>query len=204
MSKSYRKDLTGQRFGKLTVLEFVQTEDSNSHWKCICSCGSVTIVTGSHLKSGHTKSCGCIDKARNKKHNKYYTRIYKIWANIKTRCCNINHSTYKDYGGRGITICDEWKDNFQAFYKWAMSNGYDDNLTIDRINNNGNYEPSNCHWVNMKTQCRNRRNNVVVQYKGEKVCLSEAAELSGLNFELLKSRYRRGDRGEHLFRPQQR
>lgn len=105
------------------------------------------------------------------------------------------------YGGRGITICDEWRDNFQAFYDWAISNGYDDNLTIDRINNDGNYEPSNCQWVDTRTQNRNRSSNVIVEYNEEKMCLTDAAQLANLPVKALMTRYARGDRNKHLFRP---
>ncbi len=205
MSKSFRKDLTGQRFGRLTVLEFVLTEGHRSFWKCQCECGNISVVNGMYLKTGRTQSCGCIQKeiaAQLKtKHNLHDTRLYKIWIDMKKRCYNPNQTHFKDYGGRGILVCGDWKDNFQAFYDWAMSNGYDDNLTIDRIDNNGIYEPSNCHWVDMKSQSRNTRRNVKIEYNGKKICIAEAVEHSKIPYNILYMRYQRGDRGERLFRP---
>lgn len=209
MSKSFRKDLTGQRFGRLTVLEFVPTEGRISYWKCKCDCGNETVVQAMSLKSGNTRSCGCLCKEinckrttnRNTTHGKSHTRLYNIWKLMKSRCLKKTNKRYKDYGGRGITVCDKWQNNFQAFYDWAMSNGYDDSLTIDRIDNNGNYEPLNCRWADTKTQVRNSRHNIMVKYNGEKICLTEAAEKSGINHNTLIDRYRHGDRGEHLFRP---
>lgn len=199
MSKSFKKDLTGQRFGRLTVLEFVPTKDKYSHWKCKCDCGNITFVSGVNLTSGGTTSCGC--KKGHYTHGLSNTRLYKIWADMKKRCYNPNQIHFKDYGGRGIIVCVAWKDDFQAFYNWAMSNGYDDNLTIDRINNDGNYEPSNCRWADAKTQRRNMRTNTVVNHNGKKMCLAEVAELCGTTQHVIAQRYFRGDRGERLFRP---
>lgn len=208
MSKSFRKDLTGQRFGRLTVLGFVPTEGHRSFWRCQCDCGKKTLVNGVKLTGNRTKSCGCIrienaitQGKKNTTHGKKNTRLYHIWNNIKERCENPNQHDYHRYGGRGIAICDEWRNDFQVFYDWAMSNGYDDNLTIDRIDFNGNYTPENCRFVDMKTQQRNRRNNVIVKYNGKSLTLPEAAERSGISCPTLRSRYRVGDRGERLFRP---
>lgn len=205
MSRSFRRDLRGQRFGRLTVLEFVPTEGYRSYWKCMCDCGNIITVAGKRLGNGHTQSCGCLRKEqaakRLYKHGMRNSRLYRIWSKMKERCCNHNISGYKDYGGRGITVCEEWKNDFQAFYDWAMSNGYDDNLTIDRIDNNGNYEPLNCRWVGIEIQARNKRNNVYVEYNGEIITLTEASKLSGISLGTLHLRYSKGDRGEKLFRP---
>lgn len=122
------------------------------------------------------------------KHNKYNSRIYRIWRGMKDRCYNINSKDYKNYGGRGIVVCDEWLNDFMSFYNWSMNNGYDDSLTIDRIDVNGNYEPSNCRWVTQKQQQRNRRNNKLFTYNGEVHYLSEWCELLHLNQNTIYNR----------------
>ena len=197
MSKSFKEDLTGQCFGRLTVLEFVPTEDKRTYWRCRCDCGNICIVWGANLKKGATKSCGC----NYKKHGLTYRRIYTIWASMKQRCLNPNNTHYKIYGGRGIGVCDEWKNDVAAFEKWALINGYDDNLTLDRIDVNGNYEPSNCRWISLREQQRNRQDNILVKYNKKLMCLKDASEESGIKWTTLFTRYKKGDRGEYLFRP---
>ena len=185
MSKA--KDLTGQRFGRLVALE--PTEERKNKeivWKCICDCGTPHFVKAHDLFSGRIQSCGCLlkDKARENlskiqylrvkkitKHNMSKTRLYNVWISVKDRCYNTNCKDYKCYGGNGITVCDEWRNDFQAFHDWAMANGYDENAprgacTLDRIDVDGNYCPENCRWVDMKTQANNRRKNKTVQNKG--------------------------------------
>lgn len=161
-------DLQGRRFERLTVKQYVGiNKDHKASWLCVCDCGNSVVVSGKSLTSGNTKSCGCLRSERcsdlKRKHGKKGTRLYVVWKTMKQRCYNTNHIHYKYYGGRGIKICDEWRDDFQAFYDWAMTNGYDDEAmygkcTIDRINNDGDYCPSNCRWVDMATQNRNKRN----------------------------------------------
>lgn len=145
-------DITGQKFGKLTVLEYEGRNDNRvQFWLCKCDCGNESIVRSSNLKSGNSKSCGCsINDSRHKtnkantKHGKCNTRLYSIWSGMKSRCNYEKNDSFNDYGKRGISVCDEWEDDFQTFYDWAMRNGYSDDLSIDRIDNDGNYEPSNC------------------------------------------------------------
>ena len=148
-------------------------------WRCKCECGKEVIVQGQTLRSGRTKSCGCLSREihkevmtelnkSNSRHGQFGTRIYRIWCSMKSRCYNKNHKAYIDYGGRGITICAEWKDDFEVFYNWAVKNGYSDNLTIDRIDVDGNYEPSNCRWATSSVQRRNQRSKEKVKADREK------------------------------------
>ena len=163
-------DLTGQKFGKWTVIKRAENIGRYVGWLCRCECGTERVVQANNLKSGKSTSCGCISLEkmikRSTKHSLRYSRLYKIFAGMKDRCFNQNYRYYKYYGGRGITICQAWLDDFMNFYNWAMSNGYDENAprgecTIDRIDVNGNYEPSNCRWVDMNVQANNRRKNLI-------------------------------------------
>lgn len=186
------KDLVNKRFGRLTVLECQEITSKNVIWKCRCDCGKITLVNQTGLLYDSTKSCGCIRKEmlsnRSSVHHHSKTRIYKIWIEIKRRCYNINSISYKNYGGRGITICDEWKNDFMPFYNWSMNNGYTDKLSIDRINNDGNYEPSNCRWTNRKTQNNNTRHNHYITYNGKTLTLAQWCEELGFTYSCLKSR----------------
>lgn len=155
-------DLTGRRFGKLTVLE--QSGRSNQgrvKWRCRCDCGAEAIVSGTDLRSGQTKSCGCLRKTSVReahvRHGGSHTRLFRIWCGMHTRCYNTNDHGYMDYGGRGIAICDEWLSDFTAFRDWALSNGYAETLSIDRIDNDKGYSPDNCRWTCGSTQRANQR-----------------------------------------------
>ena len=190
------KDLAGQKFGRLTVISY----QGQSKWLCKCECGNMKIICAKHLKSGDTKSCGCLNKKQYRinlsknhyTHRQSSSRLYKIWKGIKDRCLNKNTPKYSIYGARGIIIYKEWLDDFMNFYNWAMANGYNDSLTIDRINVNGNYEPSNCRWVNQKIQQRNRRNNHLLTYMNETHCISEWAEIYNIKPLTLLARISRG------------
>lgn len=131
-------------------------------------------------------------KNPNYKHGKRNTRLFSIWINMLTRCSNKNTKAYNYYGGRGITVCDEWKNSFNSFYDWSMNNGYESNLTIDRIDVNGNYSPDNCRWTTIKTQANNRRNNHYVNINGVVRTLTEWCELYGINYRTVQDRLKRG------------
>ena len=176
------KDLTGQRFGRLLVLSLVDSPasaDIPTKWRCLCDCGNIVEVRGYNLKSGGSTSCGCLQReraaARSKKHGQTGSRLYVIWQHIIGRCKRKSDNAYKWYGGRGITICDEWLNSFEAFSKWAMENGYSDKLTIDRIDVNGNYCPENCRWITLREQQWNKTNNTLVEYGGETKTVCEWA-----------------------------
>ena len=189
------KDISGQRFGRLTALYKLHNHNSRTRWLCLCECGNLKEVDTCHLTGYKIKSCGCLhveanrkQGKRNIKHGKINTRLYRIWRCMKNRCYNKSDEHYKWYGARGIAVCDEWKDDFMSFYDWSMNNGYDDNLTIDRIDVNGNYEPNNCRWANAKQQQRNRRNNKRITYKGVTKSLIEWCETLGLKYDTIINR----------------
>ena len=198
------KDLTNQKFNKLTVIKSTdkRTSSGDAIWLCRCDCGNITYVAGGHLKDGHTKSCGCNKKnnlngSKNHfyRHGLYGTRLHKIYHNMKTRCFNPNLFEYKNYGKRGIKISEEWLDKengFINFYTWAIANGYRDDLTLDRIDVNGNYEPSNCRWATQKEQCNNKRTNVIIEYNGERRTIQEWCEKLNIKYSTLYPRLRRG------------
>lgn len=182
-------DLTGKRFGKLVVLEKADVKNNLRHWKCKCDCGNITIVGASQLVGNRTKNCGCLRKVcHTKTHGLTKTRLHRIWSGIKNRCYNSKDKHYKYYGKRGILMCDEWKNDFMTFRKWALENGYEENLSIDRIDVNGNYEPPNCRWATNKTQQNNKTDNVKIEYNGETHTVAEWSEQLGICYETLYSR----------------
>lgn len=178
-------DLVGQRFGRLVVVALVKDEAGSNiptRWMCACDCGKTTIVRGYNLRSGGTNSCGCLARERaserTKIHGEAGTRIHHIWNHMKQRCENPTNRAYRLYGGRGISVCDEWHE-YTSFRDWAMDNGYQDNLTLDRIDVNGNYEPSNCRWITLREQQQNKRNNVRLTFMGETRTICDWAEVLG-------------------------
>lgn len=168
-------DMISKKFGRLTVIEELQERKNGMIvYKCKCDCGKYTNVRGVQLRNGTIKSCGCLNHEKITKHGKYNTRLYNIYRSMITRCYNKHDKQhYKYYGGRGVKVCDEWLNDFMTFYDWAMSNGYRDNLTIDRIDVNGNYEPNNCRWITTYEQNKNRRCSIKIHYKGEIKSISE-------------------------------
>lgn len=167
----------------LVIREDKRDKKRNLYVLCKCDCGKEKVVRLSSLKSGDIKSCGCLRKSlakemfcKNKfcvKHGLSRTRLYRIWQAMKQRCMNKNRNSFNNYGGRGITVCDCWKDSFERFREWAISNGYSDNLTIDRIDVNGDYCPENCRWITNDEQQNNRRNNHFVEYHGHRYTLAQ-------------------------------
>jgi len=194
---SHLKDLTGQKFNRWTVIERAENDKrGQAQWKCICDCGTVSIVGGKDLRLNKSKSCGCLQKETMaqiaRKHGKCKTRLYRIWNVMRQRCKNPNVPEYKRYGARGVTVCCEWDNSFLAFCEWAINNGYKDNLSIDRINVNGNYEPSNCRWATPTEQARNKRDIKLLEYNGEKKMLIEWAETLNFNYLRVKNRIQSG------------
>ena len=194
----FRENLKDKKFNKLTVIDFAYNKNGRTYWKCKCDCGNITIVEAYKLKTGHTKACGCLGEYNKKhlyqysiKHHLMDTRLYRTWQNMKRRCDTPLTDSYKYYGARGIKVCDEWLDKeegFLNFYNWAMTNGYKDNLTIDRIDVNGNYEPNNCRWVTQSENCRNRNNNVYLTKNGITKTIVEWCEEFNLNQKLVSHR----------------
>ena len=199
------RDLTGQRFGRLVAIkENGRTKQGQAMWLCRCDCGNVKSIASSSLVGGLTKSCGCYNSEmrvkRNLKHGFSYRnrkiRLYEVWCNMLQRCSNPNNEMYKNYGGRGIKVCEEWHD-FATFKEWAYASGYDENAeryecTIDRIDNNGNYEPSNCRWVDMKTQAKNTRKVRLLTVNGVTKPLTLWAEEQGIQPSTIRGRLRIG------------
>lgn len=189
------KDLTGKKFGRLTVLSFAGHRNRRTYWHCVCDCGEHKIIRADGLTSGASKSCGCGQKERaaeighkNKTHGMRATRLHKIYTGMKQRCLNPNNNAYMRYGGRGITICNEWLSDITAFFKWAIENGYNDSLTLDRIDNHKGYSPDNCRWATYREQTLNRNVSIKI---GEKF-LADMAKECGIKYHTLYSRVKKG------------
>ena len=196
--KRVKNDLTGQRFGRLTVIGVDDRNTRKTYFYCQCDCGKVKSVRSDGLISGAVRSCGCLKKDQdrinltaNHKHKMSHTRPYEIWQGMKGRCYNIHDARYDRYGGRGITVCDEWKDNFSEFHQWALNNGYRDDLTIDRIDNDKGYSPENCRWADSETQCRNRRTNIKITIGNSTRTLIEWCEIFNVDYRMVNARYHR-------------
>lgn len=189
--------IVGKKFGRLYVTkDYIKDNSSRRKYLCKCECGNEIYVTSNHLTSGHTTSCGCkLIENRNllgnltRTHGMTCDRIYAIWCGIKKRCNNKNDINYLRYGGRGITYCKEW-EHFEPFYEWAIRNGYRDDLTIDRIDVNGDYCPENCRWATCKEQSNNTRRNVFIEYKGKRKTLTQWAEEYNIGVSTLYNRYK--------------
>lgn len=188
------ENLTGQRFGHMVVIKEApkSPKSPSSRWVCLCDCGNETVAYSFQLKNGSKVSCGCMRAELHRlgitTHGGRYTRLYRTWTNMKQRTGNPNHSAYPNYGGRGICVCSEWLASFEAFRDWAVSTGYTDELTIDRIDVDGNYEPSNCRWISKAEQNRNQRSNKIIEYNGERKTMAEWAKQIGISEATLHRR----------------
>lgn len=188
-------DLTGQKFGNLTVIEYLGRKNHSSFWRCKCDCGKVVDCYYGNLKRGTTTSCGCLRSHYFKKRSYYHgestTALYKDWTSMKNRCYNPNAQQYHNYGGRGIKVCDEWK-SYLPFKKWAIENGYSKGLSIDRIDVNGDYSPDNCRWATMREQANNTRRNVFIDYDGQRKTAAEWGRELGVKADTIRWRVERG------------
>lgn len=192
-------DLKGQRFGRLTAIKPTgRNRQQNSLWHCLCDCGNTVTVSQSNLhraSKGYNTSCGCLKKENSRKqlttHGLSETRLYEIWCGMKKRCLSPTNQAYANYGGRGITICEEWLD-FKRFYEWAMKNGYQDHLTLERKNNNKGYSSDNCKWATQKEQVSNTRRNHLITHDGRTMTLTAWAETLGMKVNTLWLRIKKG------------
>ena len=210
---SRAKNLAGQKFGRLTVIEQRGYTKKNKHgqrhaiWYCRCDCGNYVERTTDVLKRGNS-SCGCRQKEvlesmarKNKKHGLSNDRIYGIWKNMISRCYRQKDIHYPAYGARGITVCDEWRNDSAAFFEWAFANGYADNLTIERIDNDKGYCPENCTWIPKEEQPKNKRQNIMITYNGETMCAEDWAKETGIKANTIRWRYKQGWSVEKIFQP---
>ena len=187
--------MVGKKYGRLTVIGF---NDNTGKYICRCDCGGLHEARKQSLQNGNVRSCGCLakewcstGKAR-RTHGLSHTRIDNIYRSMIDRCYNPNNKRYVHYGGRGISVCDEWKNDKTMFFKWANESGYESDLTIDRIDVNGGYEPTNCRWVSQRVQQQNRRNNFLIEYRGEKKTATEWERISGTKDCTIRSRIKKG------------
>ena len=196
------KNLTGEKFGRLTVIGVSRKVESGNreryYWRCKCDCGNEKEVRTDCLTSGLVKSCGCLKKDQDKinltkyhKHKLSHTKLWDTYYGMKSRCYDKTDKRYSDYGGRGIEICPEWLENFENFVSWSLENGFDDNLQIDRIDNDSGYSPQNCRWISIKENCRNRRSNVMIEYQGKMITLIELSEILNIPYKTAYSKYRK-------------
>lgn len=197
MAKRLR-DITGESFGRWTIIEYAgRGKHGEVEYKCRCTCGTEKVLRRSSLTSGNSRSCGCLareaTKARETTHGASDTRLYRIWAGIIQRCCNSrSRYEWEKYGGRGVTMCEEWRNSFEEFAAWALLNGYSDTLTIDRVDVNGDYSQQNCRWSTVYEQSNNKRTSKYITYNGEVGTVREFADRCGLAYSCLYARLKAG------------
>jgi hypothetical protein len=198
--KGHIENLNDQKFGQLAPVKFIETRKGIAYWLCKCDCGNEVIKAAKLLKNGHTTTCGDLN-AHPRKHGKSNTRLFSIWQDMKNRCKNPNIKNYKNYGERGIRVCDEWINSFEMFWNWAVNNGYQQNLTIDRINSNGNYNPENCRWADDITQSNNKRVCNYITINGVTKTATEWGRENGISGKLVMQRMKAGWPQDELFSP---
>lgn len=197
-----RIDMTNKRFGRLVV---IKPDKKNRHgdlyWLCKCDCGNIKSINGTKLRNGWTRSCGCLQKdwasEKFSSHKMSDSSLYRIWENMKTRCYNPKSNRFYRYGGRGIKVCDEWLD-FNNFVEWALSNGYEEGLSIERKNINQNYEPNNCCWIPLKNQTQNRSNTVWITYQNQTMCMAEFSRIMKVSVNVIRNRIKKGMTGDQM------
>ena len=196
------KDLAGMKFGRLLVIGISRKVPSGKrdryYWNCRCDCGNTKEVRTDCLTSKYVQSCGCLKKEQNRinlvknhRHKLSNTNLWHVYYGMLHRCYNMDDLRYSNYGGRGISVCDEWKNSFDKFIQWSFCNGYKKGLQIDRVDNNGNYEPNNCRWVDTKQNCRNRSSNILVEYEGSMITIIELSEILNQPYKKVYYKYRK-------------
>lgn len=195
-------DLTGKEFGRILVLSRAVTRaKKGTRWKCKCTCGTIFFARSWNLRKGNTTSCGCYSAELKFKHGRHPKKLYAVWHHMKDRCFNPNNSRYHRYGGRGITICPEWRYDFAVFREWALTHGYQEGLTIDRIDNDGNYQPENCRWITNLEQQNNKANSRLITAHGETHTIAEWARILNIDPRTLHHRFARGKSPEEIVKP---
>ena len=206
-SRRVYENLIGKRYGRLTVIEFEGTRGNFAIWKCKCDCGNIVSVLAHNLKSGVTNSCGCLKheilSVIKTEQDLLYSKMRNTWLNIKDRCFNKKSTNYPHYGGRGITMFEGWIDDFEAFYNYVskLEHFGEKGYSLDRIDNDGNYEQGNLRWATHIQQCNNRRTSIKIEYHGKIMSLKEVADIAGIEYHVIYGRYKRGTRNEELFSP---
>lgn len=191
-------DLTGRKFGRLTVVSRSSNIGKKAAWFCKCDCGRETVTTSTHLVSGHTSSCGCYNKevvsSMKKRHGMSRTNIYREWRSMISRCFNRNCTGYDGYGGRGITVFNQWKESFEAYYDYVskLSHFGESGYSLNRIDNDGNYEPGNVEWADRLAQANNKRNNHLLTYNGQTRTIAEWSRERGMSYSSIMHRIERG------------
>lgn len=183
------QNLSGVRFGNLTAISRANDKQYKSvHWLCKCDCGNIKVVSADNLRNGNVKSCGCLRGQNLKTHGLSDERLYRIWKAMRQRCNNPKAENYRFYGQRGVKICDDWNKDFMSFYQWSINNGYHSDLTIDRINPDGNYCPGNCRWITMAQQNLNRHSNQIIEFNGIRKTVKEWSDDIGVDYKTLWNR----------------